>query len=563
MKSLHQGPSFFESARLVLPDGYMGHLLLISLLINLLAFAVPIHMLQVYDRVLSSGHVETLIGISIGVGIALVFQGMLDFFRLRIFAVISNKLENRLLPVVFRETVTHDKYGNGLKTNMGSLQSLKSFIASPWMGALFDIPWVPLYIAVVFFFHQALGWMAMAAVLVMIFLSYFNHKATEKQIADSSKGNQSVRLFFETCVRQAESIKGLGMIGAATNRLTDRMNEEAGKTLDTGAVLHGYSAFVRFFRYLLQVLALSAGAYLVLRGELSAGAIIANSILFTRALAPIEALSAGWRNMEEALEGTYKLAFLLQQNNHRQKTLKDVEGLPNGHIAVEDLYLHYGQPPRPFLKGLSFQLVKGDVLAVVGASGSGKSTLMKLMIGAIDPTGGLVKLGGHGVHELSDRYFNRNSGYLPQQIMLFPGTILENISRYGEPELSRAIEAARLAGCHEMIEKFSEGYATPLDSDPLPLSQGQQQRIGLARALYGNPQYVFLDEPNSNLDSEGENALLHAMSQLKERGSTLVIVAHRTSVLHHCNKMLVMAEGQIKDFGLKEDVLRRLNSRPA
>ncbi len=515
-------------------------------------------MLQVYDRVLTSTHVETLIVITGAVVFAMIIQSILDSIRSRLLFGLGLSFENTVQKQIYEISIIESAQRKQAQNLWGLSQSVKNFISSPWMGALLDLPWVPAYLIVIYLFHPIMGLAALIGALLMIIIAFFNFKITQKSTADAMALNTDAREYLDSSKQNAEAILGLGMLPSG-EKMWATKTIEINNRLSQGFVLSAsMTAFAKFFRMFIQVAMLSIGAYLVIRNEMSGGAIIANSIMLSRALAPIELISSGWKNMQEALLGLEKLLSLPLSSDLRKSRVSTTFTSPNGTLSVENLYYHIGSPPKPIIKGISFALNKGDVLAIVGPSGSGKTSLIRLMLGIWEPSAGVTRYDGADIEIFGSDFFLSHIGYLPQQVQLFPGTINDNIARLSEPDDESVIEAAKLAGCHEMIMQLPDGYHTRVGNNGCNLSMGQQQRIGLARAFYGNPSYLFLDEPNSNLDSEGDTALLKAIKKCSENGTTVVLVAHRTSILVNCSKMLFLKGGQQIVFGNKDEVLNKI-----
>lgn len=540
--------------------GFWSHAFVLSLVINLLAFAVPIHMLQVYDRVLASGHVETLLVITGAVLMALIFQGVLDSFRSRLLFGLGQVFEKTWREGVFHLLIQDAAWRRQfVSINPWSMvQSVKQYIASPWMGAWLDLPWVPLYLLVIYLFHPLMGLTAVLGSLLMILIAVINHKSTYADTSKMLNLSHGARENMDLSMRQAEALQGLGMRHQALKAWVDQLDLYNEKATVNHLQSSAASAFSKFFRFFLQVAVLTLGAYLVIRNEMSPGAIIANSILLTRALAPIELISSGWKNTQESLVALKRLSTLPASASAVHEPGISIPTQPQGKIQADNLFLHVGQPPKPMIKGVSFGLDGGDVLAVIGPSGSGKTTLLRLLLGIIEPTGGTARFDGSETAAYGPSFFKQHVGYLPQQVMLFPGTIASNIARLDTVDQEQLMAATTLAGCHDMIMQLPDGYDTPVNTHGSGLSLGQQQRIGLARALYGMPKYLFLDEPNANLDTEGDTALLSSIERCAAQGTTVICIAHRSSVLKHCNKILMLRQGQVFAFGPRDEVLKKL-----
>jgi PrtD family type I secretion system ABC transporter len=536
---------------------FFHHAFLISLFINILAFAIPVHMLQVYDRVLSSSHLETLIVLTSAVVFALVIQGLLDAIRTRLLQSLAASFENEVKARVFKFSILSASSRDDAKSAnaWGMTQSVKNFISGPWMGAFMDLPWVPLYIIVIFQFHFVLGVSAIAALCIMLMLALLNNKLTVSSTSQLIQDNQRIRNHLDVSIRNADAIKGLGMMGSSVQLFNEQINlanRNHAKAFAISSVLTGSS---KFFRYFLQVWTLSLSAYLVLNQEMSPGGIVANSIILTKALGCIELLTSGLKNIQEAVQGLIKLNVIQQAKELDDAPNASLTHQPSGELTVENLFYYAKGVPNPTLRNVNFLLQSGDVLAVIGQSGSRKSTLIKLLIGSFKASTGTVRYDGSDVRHLGDDYFMQHVGYLPQQVNLFPGSIVQNIARFTDVDKGQLLLATQQADCHTFISHMAQGYET----DVMHLSMGQQQRIALARALYGNPNFLFLDEPNSNLDSEGEKALKEAIATAAKLGKTTVLVAHRASMLQMCSKVLVLNNSNQIAFGPRDEVLQKLS----
>jgi len=543
---------------------FFNHAFLISFLINVLAFAVPIHMLQVYDRVLTSGHVETLLVITGAVFFALLLQAMLDALRSRLLLSLAAEFEAKMRDQIFALSVIRSSKRklNQLPPLWQMCQSVKTFISGPWMGAFLDLPWVPLYLVVIYQFHPLLGVSSIVAASLMVLIALGNHKATQGSTAKATQLSVAVREHLESSIRNADAIRGLGMLPHATRLWTERLNKANEAAGMAQAVSTNATSLSKFFRLFLQVWTLSLGAYLVVNQEMSPGGIIANSIMLTKALASIELISSGWKNIQEALQGLINLKVMEEAPELKNLGKKSIVKEADGQLAAENLLFYADAGQRAILKGVNFVLDQGDVLAVVGPSGSGKSSLIRLLLGTWVPNAGTARMDGADVQLLDSEYYFENVGYLPPQVLLYPGTVSENIARLAVPDKEKILRATEAAGCHDLILHLPNGYDTEVGANGGNLSLGQQQRIALARALYGNPRYLFLDEPNSNLDNEGEAALKQAIAHASQNGTTVLLVAHRSSMLGLCNKILVIRNGQQVVFGPRDEVLAKISNEP-
>ncbi|CAB5132306.1 Type I secretion system ATPase [Olavius algarvensis associated proteobacterium Delta 3] len=527
----------------------------VSLFVNVLMLTVPLYMLQIYGRVLVSRSVETLIYLSVVAIGALLVVAALDFTRSRILAHMSAWLENRLGPEVLPPAISQQLQSQSYGVQaLRDVSQVRQFVASPTIFALFDAPWIPVYLFVIYLLHPVLFVIAVIGAVLLFSLAVTNELATRKPLKAANAQNVAALRKTAAAARNAEVIEAMGMMPGITRRwLSDNQEALQQQMLASdraGVIL----AATKFFRLVLQVAMLGVGGYLVLQYELTPGGMIAGSIILSRALQPIEQAIGTWKSLLSARSAYARLKTFLIET--RQRPVDMSLPAPYGHLSVEKVIFTPPGGQKPVLKGVSFALAAGESLAVVGPSAAGKSTLARLIVGAWRP--------GHGADVYSwDRVdFGRHVGYLPQDVELFDGTIEDNIARLGEPDPIAVVEAAKRAGVHEMILQLPDGYRTQIGDAGAMLSGGQRQRIGLARAFFGGPRLIVLDEPNASLDSEGENDLLRAMATLKEDGATVVLIAHRPSMVSQVDKILFLRDGMVEMVGPREDVLPQL-TRPA
>lgn len=531
---------------------------LFSALVNVLMLTAPLYMLQVYDRVLVSRSEETLLALSLLMGFLFLIMGILDHARGRIMtrvgARLQAQLDPRVLSAAFRRLTVAPQDTAALAAQR-DLDAVARFWASPVLLAIFDAPWAPLFAAAIFIFHPWLGYLALGGGLVIVGLSWLNQRATDMPLQAANLAAQAADRQAENLKSESELIQALGMGSAAFARLRLRRD----RSLDAGIVASDasgrYSVMIKTFRLFLQSAMLGLAAWLVLRQELSAGAMIASSILMGRALQPVEQAVGQWPVVTRARQATARLAGLLASTPQlpprtelpRPKAVLDVQGLtvvPPGGSA-------------PVVRGLSFKLPAGQALGVIGPSGSGKSSLARALTGVWRPAAGRIRLDGATLDQYDPDLLGSYIGYLPQRVTLFDGTIAENIARLqADADPARIVAAARAAAAHEMILKLPDGYDTQVATMGSRLSGGQIQRIGLARALYGDPVLLILDEPNSNLDNDGSNALNQAIRTAKARGASVLIMAHRPAAIQECDLLLVMQDGAAAAFGPRDAVLR-------
>jgi PrtD family type I secretion system ABC transporter len=531
---------------------------LFSLAINLLLLAPPLYMLQVFDRVLSSRSEETLVVLTVAAVVALAFMALLDVLRARLLVAAGVVLDRRLGPEVLDGLIAQSAklaggaYLNGLR----DVATLRGFLSGAGLLAVLDAPWLPLFVALIFLFHPVLGAVALAGAALMVALAVVNERVTRKAVDEAQARSRRAGRFIDVNVRNAEVVAALGMLGAVTRRwrgLNDAaLQEQSGVNCALGA----FSGLTKFVRQFIQLAMLAVGASLVVTHDLTAGLMIAATIILGRALAPVEALVAGWRSLAEARGAWRRLRDLLKATAAGESHT-DLPG-PEGRLDVEQVSFKLQGTERPIVRGVSFSLRPGEALGLIGPSASGKSTLVRLALGVWKPSSGSVRLDGADVAAWPRERLGPHLGYLPQDVELFGGTVAENIARLAEPDAAEVIHAAKRAHVHELILRLPKGYDSDIGEGGQSLSPGQRQRIALARALYGRPRLVVLDEPNANLDHEGDAALLSALQTLKEEGVTVIIVAHRPSLLRGVDKLLVLREGVVDMFGPRGDIMARL-----
>jgi ATP-binding cassette, subfamily C, bacterial exporter for protease/lipase len=535
--------------------------------VNILMLTGPMFMLQVYDRVLASGSVPTLVGLSIVVVVLFAFMGLYDFLRVRLLSRAGYHLDRDLGDAGFDEWLASGVRGNRANRRpLGDIAVLRGFLASPAMLGFFDLPWVPFYLAVVFYIHPWLGWLTLGGAVIVTIAALAGQWLTDPSYKRAMGMDAGESFFVDQAYRNAEPVIALGMADRIRTRWR-RMHDDGLASGQTGGDWsEGISAFSKAFRMLLQSAMLALGAYLAIYQNISAGMIVATSIIAGRALAPIDQVIGQWRSIVRAREAHRRLAEVLA--TPAPKPASVALPAPEGHLAVNAITKFApGQTIRadrpPILSNVSFTLSPGDALGVIGPSASGKSTLARLLVGAWLPDSGEIRLDGATYDQWDAIALGPHIGYLPQSLELLSGTVRDNICRFDPAGQDDAIiAAAQLAGVHDMILSLPKGYATEIGHGTPPLSGGQVQRVGLARALYGNPRLIVLDEPNSNLDALGDEALMRAILACRARGATLVIMAHRPSAIASVNKVLVLQNGAVAHFGDKDAVLAQA-IRPA
>jgi PrtD family type I secretion system ABC transporter len=530
-----------------------------SLVINILMLASPIYMLQVYDRVLTTGHVDTLIMITVIVTIALAVMCALDALRTAVTIRIGCWLNERLGPIFLacgvRGTLKGDPSG---AQSLQDINQIQSFIATQGLTAFFDFPWVPLFMGLIWMLHPLLGIVAVSSAVALFLLSIANEFATRKVNESANKAQIEAIRLADAAIRNAEVVQSMGMLQAMTSRwvnLNDTVMSGLRRGGEVGGLVLATTKFVRFF---IQAAILGTGAWLVLRAELTAGSMIAASILLGRALAPVEMAMGAWRNFMGARFAYGRLKKAIE--DYPEQPPRTRLPTPTGQLAVDDITYLAPNTDTLILSKVSFSVEPGEALAIIGPSGAGKSTLCRLLVGLATPNVGEVRLDGSQIHHWDPAQVGHHIGFLPQDVELFAGTVHENIARMKRAADEDVVQAAMLAHAHQMIQHLPGGYDTEIGGRGVRLSGGQRQRIGLARAVFGSPRLIVLDEPNANLDQAGEAALAEALFNLKRRGAALIIVGHRSSTLAQADKILVLKEGCVAMFGARDEVLQTLTN---
>ncbi len=533
---------------------------LITAVLNVLMLTGSFFMLEIYDRVIPSQSVPTLIGLCILAAALFLFQGLLDFLRSRILVRVGWKLDemldHRVYDTLIRIPLRAGARGENLQP-LRDIDQIKAFLTSQGPTALFDLPWMPLYLGICFMFHFWLGMTAFIGGCILIVLTWLSDRLTRARIESASQLGWRRQALADASRRNAEVLHAMGM-SAEFARRWKAVAGDHGKGLRAIAdITGGMGALSKTLRIALQSAVLAVGAYLVISQQASAGIIIASSILTARALAPVEQAIANWRGFVLARQSWSRLTKLFAQFPERPDALELPR--PKSTLAVEGVI---GVPPgeqNVVLQDVTFRLSGGQGLGIVGPSASGKSSLVRLIVGVWQPARGTVRLDGATLMQMSPAILGRDIGYLPQDVELFDGTVAENIARFqAEPNPDNVIEAAKAAGIHDLILRLPRGYETPVGDNGRLLSAGQQQRVALARALYRDPFLVVLDEPNSNLDQEGEEALTKAILGVRARGGIVIVVAHRASALGGLDQLLVIAGGRMQALGPKDDVMQKI-----
>ncbi len=530
---------------------------LFSLFANLLMLTGPMYMLQVYDRVLGSRSEETLIALSLLVVFLYSVMGILDYTRGRIMARVGAQFQASLDRRVFDAVVRKSAVAPDMRTQSGlaDLESIQKFLTSPVLLAFFDLPWTPIFIAGIFMFHPMLGWLAVGGGLLLVSIALANQFLSRRPQLRAGQAGQAASVMSDQLRIEAEMVQSMGMRDAAFDRWQAARGMALGAQIQATDISGSFASLTKTLRLFLQSAMLGLGAYLVLQNEMTPGAMIAGSILLGRALAPIESLLNQWPMVQRASKGWGALAELL--GSVPPEPERTALPKPKARLVAKALTVVPPNEKTAALRGLNFDLPPGHAMGVIGPSGAGKSTLARCVTGVWRPAGGSIRLDAAALDQYEASVLGDHIGYLPQRVQLFDGTIAENIARLSsQPDATKVVAAAKKADAHEMILELPDGYDTRINSSQQRLSGGQIQRIGLARALYGDPVLLVLDEPNSNLDNEGTQALNAAIRAMKAAGQSIIIMAHRPAAIQECDLLLMLENGQRSAFGPKDEVLK-------
>ena len=531
---------------------------LFSACLNMLMLSVPLYMMQIYDRVLATRNVDTLLALTVMVAAALLILGLLDALRGRILARAGGWLDQELGGLVLSGAVVDAlRAGGGVSAQgLRDLAKVRGYIGGSGVLPLFDAPWAPVFIAIIFLIHPVLGWIAMGGAVILFTCALLNDWTTRKKLTEANHASARALNTADAAIRNADAIVAMGMLPNLVRRWRDM--GARGQALSSSAMdaSGSISAIAKVARFGLQVAMLGVGAYLVILHEMTPGAMIAAAIILARGLAPMEQLINSWRFFTDARVSYQRLKALVARtpDESERTTLPG----PSGRLDIEQVSYIPPGVHEPVIRGASFRLDGGEALGMVGPSGAGKTTLVRLIIGSLTPTAGCVRLDGADVRIWPDEDRGRHVGYLPQNIELFAGAVRDNIARLGRAKDEDVVAAAQLAGAHEMILRLPNGYDTPIGAGGVPISGGQHQRIGLARAVFGNPALLVLDEPNAHLDAEGEQALLQAVVRMRERGTTVILIAQRAGAMAQMDKILVLREGMVSAFGGRDEIFKML-----
>jgi ATP-binding cassette subfamily C protein len=531
-----------------------------SVFVNLLMLTGPIYMLQIYDRVLGSGSEATLIALSGLVIFLFLAMGLLDHARSRLLARIGARLQAALDRRVFEAGLTRSSILPDdplARSAQRDLQSIQQFWASPIAGALIDMPWAPIFLALIFVFHPWLGWLALAGGAVLVLMALANQRQSKAPILRANATMINAEQMADRLKQDADVLRALGMTSAAFQRWSRARADALVSSMRSTDMMGGFSVTTKTLRLFLQSAILGLGAWLVLQGELTPGAMIAGSIIMGRALAPIEQAIGQWAVLTRAREGRENLIKLLAlQPPEPERTALP---RPKALLEVENISVLLPGHPVPILRNISFRLEPGQALGIIGPSGAGKSTLGRAIVGAIRPAAGKIRLDGADLSQYAPDVLGSYVGFLPQNLTMQDASVAEIISRLAQsPDPAQVVAAAKAADAHDMILRLAAGYDTRLSITGGQLSGGQIQRVGLARALYGNPVLLVLDEPNSNLDNDGSVALNNAIRRVKDAGGAVIVIAHRPAAIQECDVLLMLEDGQRRAFGPRDDVLRSM-----
>jgi len=532
-----------------------------SLLINVLYLAPTLYMLQVYDRVVPTAGKTTLLFVTLALALALATLSALDMVRNRLLVRASQRIDALVAPRILKQMMATDSGAAGQA--MRDFDNIRTAMATPAIAAIFDLPWTPVFLLVSFLLHFWIGMLAILAMILLVTLAYLNQRATQKKMEIATSAMASAHNSQQAAATHGTTVKGLGMTGAMVDRQLAHRRIALANMVNAQFAGSKLTASSRFFRLFIQSVALGVGALLAIAGEISSGAIIASSVLLSRALQPIESIIAAWSPLAGARASVMRLTRTFESIDEQR--VYTALPAPSGVLQVEEVGVR-GREGRPILVGISFRAQPGQILGIIGPSGSGKTTLGKVIVGAIQPTIGTVRIDGARLTDWDQDELGKYLGYMPQEPSLFEGTIKENIARFRKGATAEetrvideaVIDAAKEAGVHELILQLPQGYDTSLGLMGTGLSAGQAQRVALARALFGEPKLLLLDEPNAFLDQNGEAALIAAIAKARSRGATVIVIAHRRGVLSAVDHLLVIEDGKPRMIGPAKEVVARL-----
>ncbi len=534
-----------------------------SLFVNLLMLVPSIYMMAIYDRVMVSGSESTLMMLTLITVFLFLVLGGLEWIRTRMLVATSARLDEQLGDRVFNAIFTQSLTTSGATTTaqpLNDLVQIRQFLSGPGLMAFFDVPWIPIYVGLLFLFHQYFGAMAVLSMLLLAGLAIWNEVATRTDLAEANRESIEATQFAQRNLRNAEVVEAMGMLPRLRARWQVRQQKVLALQSQASTKAGLINALSRTLRLTVQSLVLGLGAYLAIHKEITPGLVISGSILLGRALAPLDQMIGGWRGFLGAREAYRRLDLLLRTIPEREPRM----ALPAllGKITLEGLVIAVPGRTEPILNGITLTIEPGTTVALIGPSAAGKSTVARAMLGLYPPAHGRACLDGADILNWDRIQLGESIGYLPQDVELLDGTVAENIARFGAIDAKRVVEAAQWAGIHEMVLTLPQAYDTPLIGGGVALSAGQQQRIGIARAIYGRPRVVVLDEPNANLDMAGDTALMATIQQLQRDGCTVVVVTHRTNVLQVVHKIAMIIGGKVARYGPRDEVLAVMAKSP-
>lgn len=541
---------------------YMVMMIVLSGAINILGITLPLFTMQVFDRVLSSRNLDTLFLLAIAAGLALITAAILDGIRSMALGRLGEWIMQRLAPDVLARSIERRLVDGTMRTEMlRELSQLRSFVGGPGVPAILDIPWTPLYLLIAFLIHPLVGFISLIGMMVLLTLAWLNQKLSHMQMRKAAALNAQVMRDGDAIMRNAEVIDSMGMSPAVVGRWSRSLGHEVRLQDSLQCRNAALVSVTRLTRSLLQIALYTMAAILVLDQQLTGGAMLAASIIMSRLLAPMESMFVHWRSLVllREISAHLKAFFALPDLRSTETELPR----PLGRVSVERVVVAIAGHPAPILRGVSFALEPGEHLAIVGPAASGKTTLSRVILGILRANQGAARLDGMDVSKWRRADLGKHIGYLPQDVELFAGTVAENIARFKKYPDAEIVRAARMAGCHQMIVGLPNGYDTEIGESGYLLSGGQRQQVGLARALFGRPRLVVLDEPNSNLDAVGEQALKQALTWLRDSHVTAIVVTHRQALVGQMDKLMVLQNGAIKLFGPVEEVLNKNREKAA
>ncbi|WP_415892749.1 type I secretion system permease/ATPase [Neptuniibacter sp. PT8_73] len=552
--------SSFIKSTLSKIKGGLKAVLLFSFFINLLMLAAPLYMLQVFDRVLGSGSTDTLIFLSIATILAIATLAGLELTRGRIMLKLGIWLEQNLTPNVFTQSIMEASRNSKSQTAQGlrDVAILRNFLTGSAIFPIMDIPWLPIFLGFIYLLHPLLGIIATAGALLLFSLAVLNDLLCRKQLQSSSNASITGLQQAESALRNANVATAMGFTDNLVNRWQKQNTETLYHLAEASKISGLLTSASKFIRLAVQIAIMGVGAWLVLASEMTAGAMVAGSILLGRALAPVDQAMGSWKNAIAAKSAMTRLETLCEITKPAETGIQLPD--PQGSVKIENMVFAYSRESEPTFRGLNLKLQAGESLGVIGPTASGKSTLAELLTGNLIPESGHIRFDSADIHRLNSADRRQLIGYLPQTIQLFPGTVSENIACMGEIDADAVVKAAQLANLHDTILSLPEGYETEIGESGTVLAGGQRQRLALARALYANPKLLVLDEPNASLDFSGDAALINSLKSLKQQGTTSIIITHRPSILKHADKILVLYPGGKYEIGSREQMFKKVTA---